>query len=216
MKKYNVILFDLDGTITNPGTGITNSVAFALNRFGITINDRAKLYKFIGPPLIDSFKEYYGFDNQKARTAVEYYREYYSKKGIFENELYNGIKQLLTDLKSLGKTVGLATSKPDLFAVQILKYFEIDSLFDFVSAATIDETRTKKEDIISFALETNNLSCKQNIVMVGDRRYDISGAEKNGIDSIGVLFGFGSRHELEAAGATHVAASVEELAAILL
>lgn len=214
--KYNVILFDLDGTITNPGIGITNSVAFALNRFGITVTDRADLYKFIGPPLIDSFKEYYGFDDEKARTAVEYYREYYSEKGIFENELYDGIKQLLESLKASGKVVGLATSKPDLFAIQILKYFEIDSYFDFVAAATIDETRTKKDEVIRFALETNNLSDKQNIVMVGDRRYDIVGAEINGIDSIGVLFGFGSKQELENAKATYIVASVKELAEILV
>ena len=136
---YNYILFDLDGTLTDPGRGITNSVAYALEKFGVSVSDKKELYKFIGPPLTDSFEKYYGFSEEDALIAVEYYREYFKPKGIYENEIYSGVPELLKSLKESGKTVILATSKPEIFAIEILKYFGIDEYFDFVAGATLDK-----------------------------------------------------------------------------
>lgn len=150
-NKKRVILFDLDGTLTNPGIGITNSVMYALNRFGIAVSDRRELYKFIGPPLKESFEEFYGFEEARAVQAVAAYREYFSDKGIFENELYEGIEALLKRLKDAGKVVGLATSKPEIYAGQILEYFSLDGYFDVLSGSTLGGERTDKAEVIAWA-----------------------------------------------------------------
>lgn len=208
---YNVILLDLDGTLTDPGIGITNSVAYALAKRNIEVSDRTDLYKFIGPPLYDSFSQFYGFSDEECSAAIEDYREYFKDKGIFENELYEGIKELLQSLKNAGKTLVLATSKPEEFATRILKHFNIDSYFDFVAGATMDGVRSKKADIISFALEQSGPQALSNTVMVGDRKYDILGAKQAGIDSIGVLYGYGNYEELRQAGATYIAERVTDI-----
>lgn len=208
---YNYILFDLDGTLTDPGRGITNSVAYALNKFGITIADKTELYKFIGPPLTDSFEKYYGFSSEDAVTAVEYYREYFKPKGIYENEIYEGVPELLKTLKENGKTVILATSKPEIFAKEILKYFGIDVYFDFVAGATLDKTRTKKGDVIAYALNSLCITDKGKCLMVGDREQDINGAKQNGIDSLGVLYGYGDMQELTNAKSTYIAKTVTDI-----
>ncbi|MBR5286145.1 MAG: HAD family hydrolase [Clostridia bacterium] len=208
---YNYILFDLDGTLTDPGRGITNSVAYALNKFGIDVADKTELYKFIGPPLTDSFEKYYGFSSDEAITAVEYYREYFKPKGIYENEIYQGVPEFLKALKENGKTVILATSKPEIFAIEILKYFGIDAYFDFVAGATLDKTRNKKGDVIAYALESVNVTDKSQCLMIGDRDQDINGAKQNGIDSLGVLYGYGDFEELSNAGATYIAKTVEDI-----
>ena len=208
---YNYILFDLDGTLTDPGRGITNSVAYALDKFGITIADKTELYKFIGPPLTDSFEKYYGFSSEDAVTAVEYYREYFKPKGIYENEIYEGVPELLKTLKENGKAVILATSKPELFAKEILKYFGIDVYFDFVAGATLDKTRTKKGDVIAYALNSLCITDKEKCLMVGDREQDINGAKQNGIDSLGVLYGYGGMQELTNAKSTYIAETVKDI-----
>ncbi len=208
---YNYILFDLDGTLTDLGRGITNSVAYALNKFGITVADKSELYKFIGPPLTDSFEKYYGFSEEDALIAVEYYREYFKPKGIYENEIYSGVPELLKSLKESGKTVILATSKPEIFAIEILKYFGIDAYFDFVAGATLDKTRNKKGDVIAYALESVNVTDKSQCLMIGDRDQDINGAIANGIDSLGVLYGYGDFEELSNAGANYIAKTVDEI-----
>ncbi len=208
---YSYILFDLDGTLTDPGKGITNSVAYALNKFGIDVADKRELYKFIGPPLVDSFLKYYGFSEEDAERAVEYYREYFKPKGIYENEIYSGVPELLESLKRDGKKVILATSKPEIFAKEILKYFSIDKYFDFVAGATLDSSRNKKGDVIAYAIESCGITEKEKCLMVGDRNQDILGAKANGIDSLGVLFGYGDRNELESAGATYIAETVEDI-----
>lgn len=208
---YNYILFDLDGTLTDPGRGITNSVAYALNKFGIEVADKTELYKFIGPPLTDSFEKYYGFSSEDAVTAVEYYREYFKPKGIYENEIYEGVPELLKTLKENGKTVILATSKPELFAQEILKYFGIDVYFDFVAGATLDKTRTKKGDVIAYALDSIGITDKEKCLMVGDREQDINGAKQNGIDSLGVLYGYGDMQELTNAKSTYIAKTVTDI-----
>lgn len=214
MPRYAYCLFDLDGTLTDPGEGITRSVAYALSFFGLEVKDRTALYPFIGPPLVDSFSTFYGFSPEKARQAVGRYREYFSRQGIFENELYPGIKELLENLKRHGVRILLASSKPELYARKILEHFQLLPFFDFVAAATMDDTRSKKTDVVRYALETCGIS-PDRAVMIGDRQHDIEGAKDNALESIGVLWGYGSREELSAAGATRLAESVPQLASLL-
>lgn len=208
---YNTVLFDLDGTLTDPGLGITNSAAHALRYWGIHVEDRAALYKFIGPPLQDSFQNFYGFSKDDSKLAIERFREYFREKGIFENELYDGIDLLLKTLKDNGKTIILATSKPEEFAKTILSHFHLDTYFDFVAGASMDETRCRKADVINYALENYGIKDFSDAVMIGDREHDILGAKQVGMDSIGVLYGYGSREELEHAGATYIAESVANI-----
>ena len=211
MSKYDVILFDLDGTLTDPGMGITNSVMHALKKYGIEVEDRKTLYKFIGPPLIESFEKYYGFSHEEAVKSVDYYREYYRDKGIYENTVYDGIEKLLVYLSENGKKIILATSKPEPFAKEILRHFGLDKYFLFAAGSTMSETRTNKAEVIEYALAECGITDKSSVVMVGDREHDIIGANRNSVDSIGVLFGYGSREELEAAGATYIAETVEDI-----
>lgn len=215
MKKYEYIFFDLDGTLTDPGEGITNSVAYALKKYGIENTDRSELYPFIGPPLYDSFMKYYGFSRGEAEQAVEYYREYYRDKGIFENRLYYGIEECLENLKSSGKRLFVATSKPKIFAEKILNYFKIDKYFFEVSGATLDGSLIEKGDIIRLVLEKHNLP-KESVLMIGDRSFDVLGAKEQGIASAGVLWGYGSKEELETAGADYVFERVEDIENFLL
>lgn len=204
---YSVVLFDLDGTITESGIGITRSVAYALKKYGIEEHDQAKLDTFIGPPLIDSFQRLYGFSAEQARQAVDAYREYYGTKGIFENRVYDGVETLLGSLRDTGKRCILATSKPEHYAEQILAHFGLSSYFDVVAGATMDEKRTDKASVIAYALDKAGISDLSQVIMVGDRKHDILGAKENGLPAIGVLYGYGSREELEAAGADHLAAT---------
>lgn len=207
---YDVILFDLDGTLTDPGLGITNSVAYALERYGIEVENRESLYPFIGPPLADSFMKFYGFDSEKAMDAIRVYREYFRDKGIFENEVYEGVRELLENIKASGRKTVLATSKPEEFAVRILEHFDLAKYFDVVAGASMDEKRNKKGDVIKYAMEKGAFR-SENAVMIGDREHDIFGARENGLDSIGVLYGYGSRQELENAGADYIAETVQDI-----
>ena len=208
---YNIIFFDLDGTLTDPGVGITNSVAYALKKWGIEVEDRTALYPFIGPPLSDSFQRYYGFSKEDSLRAVEFYREYFRDRGIFENEVYEGVEEMLSALKAAGKKIVLATSKPEHFAFQILEHFHLDGYFDFKAGASMDESRNKKGQVIAYALEGLGITDKSQVLMVGDREHDVLGARENGLDSIGILFGYGSREELETAGATYIAETVSDI-----
>lgn len=208
---YNIVLFDLDGTLTDPGLGITNSAAHALCYWGIHVEDRSTLYPFIGPPLQDSFQNFYGFSEADSKLAIERFREYFREKGIFENEIYEGVEPMLKLLKDHGKTIILATSKPEDFAKTILAHFHLEPYFDYVAGASMDETRCKKADVISYALRSCSITDLSGIVMVGDREHDIIGAKQIGIDSIGVLYGYGDREELEQAGATYIAETVSDI-----
>ena len=207
------VLFDLDGTLTDPGEGITNSVAYALRKWGIAVPERQALYCFIGPPLVDSFMKYYGFTLQDALQAVEDYREYFRDRGIYENRVYDGVPQLLEGLKAAGFQTVLATSKPEEFAKTVLEHFDLAQWFDVVAGASMDGTRSKKGDVIAYALSRSGDGAA---VMVGDREHDILGAKQNGLPSVGVLYGYGSREELEQAGATHLAATPTDLLRVLL
>lgn len=213
--KRDHILFDLDGTLTDPGEGITNSVAYALKKYGIEVSDRTALYKFIGPPLYESFEVYYGFTHTQAVQAVEYYREYYRDKGIFENLVYEGIPELLATLKDAGCRILLATSKPEAFARQILDHFHLTEYFDVTVGADMHGALIKKADIIGKALSLCGADASQ-CIMVGDREHDVLGAAEHGIPCIGVLFGYGDREEHEAAGAWRIAESPKEIKDIIL
>ena len=202
---YQFLLFDLDGTLADPGIGITNSVIYALHKFDIDVNDRSVLYKFIGPPLKDSFKRYYGFSDEQSNLAIQYYREYFKKQGMFEDKVYDGVHDLLIELKAKGKSLIVATSKPEAFAIEILRHFDLYDYFDFVAGATMNDVRNKKADIIRYALENCHISDKSSAVMIGDREHDVLGAKENGLDSIGVLFGYGTYDELKNAGAAFIA-----------
>ncbi|HAW71251.1 MAG TPA: phosphoglycolate phosphatase [Firmicutes bacterium] len=210
------ILFDLDGTLTDPAIGITNAVMHALKKYGIAVSDRKELYKFIGPPLWDSFEKYCGFSKEEANTAVEYYREYYRDKGMFENQVYDGCEGLLKELKDNGKILIVATSKPEVFAEQILEHFGIAKYFTFIAGSTLDGSRVKKGDVIRYALESCNIIDGSQAIMIGDREHDIIGAKEMGLSSIGVLFGYGSRAELEEAGADFIVSTIEDIGKVIL
>ena len=211
MKNYKYFLFDLDGTITDSAAGIMNSIVYALKKFNIDITDKTELYKFIGPPLLSSFKKYFGFSDEDAKTALGYVREHYRTKGIFDSVVLDGFENLLAQLKTENKILIVATTKPEVYAKQILEYFNIDKYFTLIAGATFDETRTEKSDVIVYALDSCNISDTSLALMIGDREHDILGAKKAGMDSVGVLYGYGDRDELENAGATYIVKTVEEL-----
>ncbi|WP_138303078.1 MULTISPECIES: HAD family hydrolase [Eubacteriales] len=215
MKEYKYILFDLDGTVTDPGVGITGSVMYALKGFGIEETDRTKLYRFIGPPLADSFRDFYGFTPEEARRGIKLYREYYKDRGIFENKVYEGMEEMLAELKRRGKTLVLATSKPEYFARQILEHFGLTRYFAYAAGATMDETRVGKDEVIAYAMDCCNITDPAQVLMVGDRFHDVEGARANSVDSLGVLYGYGSRQELSQAGADYLAETVEDILTII-
>jgi len=215
-NNFEYILFDLDGTITDSGEGITKSVQYALKHFDIIVNNLEDLHKFIGPPLKESFKEYYKFDEEKANVALVKYREYYAERGIYENSLYDGIIELLDALKNDNKTIILATSKPEVYAKQILEYFKVDKYFTVVAGSDFEETRVKKGDVIKYALESAKISDLSKVIMVGDREHDIIGAKENNIKSIGVTYGYGDVIELTQARADYIANSTNQLLNIII
>lgn len=210
------VLFDLDGTLTDPGEGITNSVIFSLEKFGISVSDRSELYKFIGPPLLYSYREYYGFSESDAKLALKYYREYFSEKGIFENRMYDGVTDMLGKLRENGIRLTVATSKPEPFAVKIIEHFGLSEYFSLVAGATMDEKRSEKYEVIEYALKKLQLKDKTHCIMAGDREHDIVGAKKNGLKSVGVLYGYGSREELENAGADMLAETPPDICGFIL
>jgi len=216
MKKYKIILFDLDGTLSDPKVGITKSVQYALQKMGIIEPDVDKLECFIGPPLQVSFAEHYNFDEVSIQKAVEFYRERFKEKGMFENELYPNIPSLLESLKEQQFILVVATSKPTVFAEKILNYFNIDQYFDFVVGSNLDGTRTSKTEIIQNIIEKYDEYNFDNFIMIGDRKHDIIGANNIGIDSIGVTFGYGSVEELNNSNPTYIVNDVNELKEILM
>nr|WP_152966184.1 HAD family hydrolase [Pseudobacteroides cellulosolvens] len=215
-KNYNVVLFDLDGTLTDSKVGITKSVKYALNYFGIAEPCLNNLEKFIGPSLRDSFMEFYGFNEEDARKAIEKYREYYSVKGILENTVYPYIPELLNNLHTAGKTLMVATSKPTVFAEKVLSNLDLLKYFSRITGSNLDGSRIEKHEVIEFVLRESNMPIDDSIVMIGDRKHDIVGANKAGIDSIGVLYGYGSLEELEMHKPTYIANTVSDIECILL
>ena len=216
LMKWDVILFDLDGTITDPKDGITKSVAYALNEFGFRVEDPNALVHFIGPPLCESFTKYYGLDKEQAMFALEKYRERYSSIGWKENAPYHGIAFFLQSLKESGRKLLIATSKAQVYAVKILQHFGLDTYFDYICGTPLDDPNQTKADVIRFALQQANITNNARVVMVGDRLHDIVGGHEAGIEAIGVLYGYGNKQELEEYHADYIVESITELSKLLL
>jgi phosphoglycolate phosphatase len=170
--EYKYVLFDLDGTLTDSAPGIINSVIYALKKYGIEVDDRKSLYKFVGPPLADSFENYYGFSKEKIEKTIEYYHEYYRDKGMFENLVYEGLESLLKTLKDNNKTLIVATSKPQVLAEKILEHFNIAKYFTCIAGSNLDGTRSKKGEVIKYALESCGITDLSEVIMIGDRKYE--------------------------------------------
>lgn len=211
---YQTIFFDLDGTLTDSAPGITRSVAYALKKWNIKVEDPSTLNRFVGPPLTESFAKYYGFTPEQCKDGIRYYREYYVEKGMFENSVYPGIESLLEELKCAGRKLVVATSKPEEFAVQILERFGLAKYLDRIAGASMDESRSEKAEVLRYAIAEGGYDLS-GAVMVGDRENDVRGARENGLPCIGVLYGYGSREELSKAGAAKIAETVEDLKKIL-
>lgn len=223
---FKKILFDLDGTLTDPKIGITKCVQHALKHFGID-EDIENLTKFIGPPLIDSFVEYYGFTEEQAREGVVLYRERFAPIGKFENEVYPGIPEMLAKLKEKGIILAVASSKPEVFVNEILEHFDLLKYFDIVVGSLLNETRTRKEEVLDEALrqlgveykifsEEEKKKLKSEVAMVGDRKFDVASASKMNLTAVGVHFGYAEPGELEAENPDYIANTVEELGNFLL
>ena len=214
---YQYLLFDLDGTLTNPKEGITKCVQYALRDQGIEEPDLDKLEPFIGPPLLDSFQEFYGFTSEQAKRALKKYRERFQDIGIFENQVFEGIPDMLSALQSQGRKLAVASSKPEEFVLRKLEKFKLRQYFCEVVGATMDERRTAKADVIQEAFRRLGITedKKAQVLMVGDRKHDVEGAKACGIDCLGVYVGFAVQGELEQAGAAYIAHTVEEMGEFL-
>ncbi|MBO0439963.1 HAD family hydrolase [Candidatus Enterococcus ikei] len=214
--QYKTILFDLDGTITDSSEGIINSVTYALEKMNLTLPTKNELYSFIGPPLNDSFKQLYNLDEKSTEQAVSYYREYYQVKGMYQNHVYEGILELLLTLKKADCRLYIATSKPEIYAKKILEHFHLSDYFNGIYGASLDGSRSKKGDVIRYALKEAKISSLNETIMIGDRSHDILGAKENGLASIGVLYGFGDVAELKRAGASFIAANPSDIEKIII
>ena len=212
---YHYILFDLDGTLTDPREGITKSVQYALAKMGIEEPDLSALEHFIGPPLYDEFRRCYNFDDAQAKQAVAAYRERFSVHGWKENILFDGVPAMLQTLRDAGKTLAVASSKPTVFVEKILELFEIAPYFDAVSGATLDGSISTKAQVGEQALAMLSVEDRKDVVLVGDRMHDVEGARLCAIDCVGVTFGFGGLRELQQAGAKHVVQDFSELIRLL-
>ncbi|QWG50375.1 HAD family hydrolase [Bacillus mycoides] len=208
---YTTFLFDLDGTLTDPKEGIINAVLYVLEKMGIEEVNISELDSFIGPPIQQSFADRYNMNEIEVERAVFYFREYLKQSGLLENKVYDGIGALLQELKDAGNRLFVATSKPTVFAKQVIEHFQLTSFFEEIVGSNLDGTRIKKEEIIAHILQTNEELQKEEMVMIGDRKHDVIGANSNGIASIGVLYGYGNENELSDAGAIYIVKDVEEL-----
>lgn len=219
---FQYCLFDLDGTLTDPREGITKSVQYALHYFGIEEPDLKKLEPFIGPPLLDSFMEFYQFSEEQAKKAIEVYRERFAPIGILENEIFAGIPQLLENLQKAGAHLAVASSKPTSYVNQILQHFDIAKYFEVIVGSELNGVRGTKEEVVEEALRQLQIMTmevnerKACCAMIGDRKFDIQGAKAHGLAGVGVRFGFADEGELEAEGADYIAENIEELEKILL
>lgn len=208
------IFFDLDGTLTDPGLGITNSILYALERMGRPLPPRERLYPWIGPPLQESFQAYAKMTEEEAGQAVDWFRVYFDRQGKFENAVYPDIPKLLATLQGEGMRLAVATSKPERFALEILAHFDLAPYFTGVFGSAMDGNRSRKGEVLAYALEHLRIRPEE-ALMVGDREHDVHGARENGMACVGVLYGYGDRAELESAGAVYVADTVEELKKVL-
>ena len=208
-------LFDLDGTLTDSKTGILNSAEYALKAVGIkTSAYSGNLDKLIGPPIRDAFRLIHPFTDAEVEEVVRKYREYFATKGLLENEVYPGIMDMLSKLDSQGINMAIATSKATVYAVRIAEHFGFAKYFDVIMGSELDGSRSRKSEVIQAVLD--NLISAEKIIMIGDREHDIIGAKETGVASVGVTWGYGTRQELEAAGAINIVDSAEELYTTIL
>lgn len=216
--KYTIALFDLDGTVTDSGPGILNSIRYALAKHGLPVPSEDVLRTFIGPPLKEQFQAVCGLTEEESIRMVEAYREYYTDKGIFENSVYEGVPEMLGRLQEAGVRILMATAKPEDFARRIAEHFDFAKYFEFIGGACMDGRRTDKYEVIEYVLASRGISTEErkHTVMIGDRSHDMIGAEKAGLHSLGVLYGYGSREELEEAGAEMTAETPEKVCRLLL
>ena len=209
---YKAIFFDLDGTLTESGEGITKSVQYALEKIGKPEEDLEKLKVFVGPPLMEQFMKYAGVDEATGRKAVEFYRERYEVKGIYENHPYESVEEMLQELKRKGYILAVGSSKPEYYVTQILDYFKLSSYFDVVVGSEMNGARTSKSEVIEEALKRINMSDKRNeVLMVGDKEHDVLGARAAGLDCVAVAYGYGTQEELTEANPLKIVDSVDEL-----
>ena len=216
--KYKIAIFDLDGTITDSGSGIINSIRYALEKYGLPVPEEKVLRTFIGPPLKEQFQAVCGLNEEESARMVDAYREYYTEKGIFENSVYSGVPEMLEQMKKAGVRILMATAKPEKFAKRIAEHFNLAKYFEFIGGACMDGRRTDKYDVIEYVLDSCGISEeeKKDAVMIGDRSHDMIGAAKAGLHSLGVLYGYGSREELASAGAAMTAETPGDICSIIL
>jgi len=208
-------MFDLDGTLTDSKPGLVNAIEFAVRKMGLAPLPQAVVEKFLGPPLFGSFEKHCGMDRETARIAVSYFREYYADRGIFENEPYEGIPELLGRLKAAGKRLFVATSKPTVSALQVCAHFGIDGYFTEILGSELDGSIIEKHDIVGLLLSRHALD-RSRTLMIGDRENDIAGGRKNGLDTAAVGYGYGSEDELRQANASYYVKTMSDLRALLL
>lgn len=212
LKHKKHILFDLDGTITDPKEGIVNSVLYSLEKLSIPFTeDKDSLTSFIGAPLVKEYMTRFGLNEDDANKALFYYREYYKDKGIFECKLFDGTKTLFEHLKNNGKKMYLATSKATPFAIDLLNHFEIASYFEFIGGSILDGSRTTKDEVIKYVMEENALTELDDIVMIGDKSFDSIGAHANNIECVGILYGYGTIEEHKENNADYIVESITDL-----
>lgn len=241
MKKYQYLLFDLDGTLTDSKLGITRSVQYSLEKMGREIPPADELLSFIGPPLVSSYQEFCGMSEEDAKKATSIYRERYARIGLFENEIYPGITVMLSRLKEAGFTLAIATSKPEEYLTQIMEYFKLDDFFTVISGSSLAGERNSKAEVIEDALrqlavwkkaekksiargnfrgqepdEDTLKDIKMHAIMIGDRHHDMEGASTCGIDSLGIHYGYAKEGELKEAGAVYEVDTVEDMCSFFI
>lgn len=214
MKK-DYLYFDLDGTLTESAPGIIRSAKYALARFGMEPSDEI-MKKFIGPPLLESFQNLCGLSEEESREAIRLYREYFAEKGMFENSVYDGVYEMLEALRAEGKILAVATSKPEIYAKKILDHFHLTEYFDHISGAALDHVRMTKADVLRNAVRQTGLTDVSKGLMIGDRLHDVEGANELGMETLGVLYGYGSYEELMNAGAVDTAETPADVVAKIL
>ena len=214
--KYEYVFFDFDGTIADTSEGIISALSQTLTHFGVEVKDKTFLRRFIGPPLGDAFCEHYGFSGEQAEEAVEYYRTVYSGGEMFKCRPYSGVYDCIASLKGCGAKIFTGTSKPEPYTVRLLEHHGLLYLFDHVYGADPAQGRYRKKEVLEYALASCGIRDKSRAVLVGDTKYDIIGAKEVGIDTIGVLYGFGTREDLERYGADHIAETARDISQYIL
>lgn len=195
-KVYKNLLFDMDGTLIDPLEGIKSSVVYALEKMNIDERDLPYIRSFIGPPLYESFTKYFHLNEEDSLQAIKFFREYYNKYGIYQNFLYPGVRELIEQLYEAGYQLYVATSKLQIFAQRIIDHYELNNYFTYVAGSLPSGERSQKEEVVQYIIESYHLK-KEDCLMIGDRKHDIIGAKKNGIDSLAITYGYAESDEFE-------------------